>query len=139
MTDKFQAIIPTPDPQLDEEIWHKLNLKTKPQGSLGQLEGLAFQIARVQETLSPKLSKPVVLVFAGDHGIAKSGLVNPFPQEVTHRMVLNFLSGGAAINVMSKAAGMDVIVVDAGVNHAFDPSLPLVHAMIGMRTPDYRT
>jgi len=54
-------------------------------------------------------------------------------------MLLNFRWGGAAIVVMSTAAGMDVIVVDAGVNHAFDQSLPVVHAKIGMGTADYRT
>jgi len=139
MTKKFAASIASPDADLDEEIWNKVNLKTKPPGSLGRLEHLAFQIARVQHTLTPKLNRPVVLVFAGDHGIAKSGLVNPYPQEVTFQMVMNFLSNGAAINALSGIAGMEVVVVDAGVNHTFDPSLPLINAKMGFGTADYRT
>ncbi len=139
MTNKFEVSIVLPDATQDEHIWNKLNLKTKPPGSLGRLEQLAFQIARVQHTLSPKLNQPVVLVFAGDHGIAKSGLVNPYPQEVTHQMVLNFLTGGAAINVISQVAGMEVIVIDAGVNHEFDSTLSLIDAKIDFGTADYRS
>lgn len=135
---KFESSVSIPDSAQDEQIWNKLNLKTKPPGSLGRLEHLAFQIARAQGTLVPKLNNPVVLVFAGDHGIAKTGLVNPYPQEVTYQMVLNFLSGGAAINVLAQVAGMEVIVIDAGVNHQFDSTLPLVHAKVGMGTADYR-
>ncbi|MEM9144150.1 MAG: nicotinate-nucleotide--dimethylbenzimidazole phosphoribosyltransferase [Bacteroidota bacterium] len=124
--------------ELDSRIWDKLNGKTKPPGALGKLEQLAYQIARVQGTLEPALREPVVLVFAGDHGIAPSGLVNPYPQEVTHQMVMNFLDKGAAINAMSAVAGMQVVVVDAGVNHNFEPTLPMVHAKMGMGTADYR-
>lgn len=139
MNDKFPRSVVHIDTALDSEIWDKLNLKTKPPGSLGKLEHIAFQVARVQGTLTPSLHHPVVLVFAGDHGIAKSGLVNPYPQEVTHQMVLNFLSRGAAINVMSQSAGMEVIVVDAGVNHTFDSTLSLINAKMGLGTEDYRS
>lgn len=138
MINKLEASVALPNATQDKHIWDKLNLKTKPPGSLGLLEHLAYQIARVQETLTPKLSKPVVLVFAGDHGIAKSGLVNPYPQEVTHQMVLNFLSGGAAINIMAQVAGMEVVVIDAGVNHEFDSSPLLVDSKVGFGTADYR-
>ncbi|WP_299530247.1 nicotinate-nucleotide--dimethylbenzimidazole phosphoribosyltransferase [Ulvibacterium sp.] len=138
MTDKFQkSIVPVPT-DLDSQIWDKLNHKTKPPGSLGKLERLAFQIARLQGTLTPSLKEPIVMVFAGDHGIAKSGLVNPYPQEVTYQMVMNFLGKGAAINTMSGVAGMQVVVVDAGVNHNFEPDLPMVHAKMGLGTADYR-
>lgn len=139
MNKPFEGSIDLPSTAQDEQIWHKINLKTKPPGSLGRLEHLAFQIARVQQTLTPQLLKPVVLVFAGDHGIAQSGLVNPYPQEVTHQMVLNFLSAGAAINALSQVAGMEVVVVDAGVNHEFDPTLNLIDAKIGFGTADYRS
>ncbi|MEM6643721.1 MAG: nicotinate-nucleotide--dimethylbenzimidazole phosphoribosyltransferase [Bacteroidota bacterium] len=139
MINKFKAHIEIPDTALDKQIWDKINLKTKPPGSLGKLEQLAFQIARIQQTLTPSLNRPVVLVFAGDHGIATSGLVNPYPQEVTFQMVMNFLSNGAAINALSKVAGMEVIVVDAGVNYEFDSSLPLVNAKVDVGTTDYRS
>nr|WP_297915090.1 nicotinate-nucleotide--dimethylbenzimidazole phosphoribosyltransferase [uncultured Allomuricauda sp.] len=138
MTNKFQKPVETINTDLDSKIWDKLNLKTKPPGSLGKLEHLAYQIARVQETLSPSLQKPIVMVFAGDHGIAKSGLVNPYPQEVTYQMVMNFLNTGAAINAMSTAVGMEVVVVDAGVNHIFESKLPLVHAKMDYGTADFR-
>ncbi|MEM8926701.1 MAG: nicotinate-nucleotide--dimethylbenzimidazole phosphoribosyltransferase [Bacteroidota bacterium] len=138
MIDKLHKAITSINTKLDSQIWDKLNLKTKPQGSLGKLEHIAYQIARVRGTLTPSLNKPIVLVFAGDHGIAKSGLVNPFPQEVTYQMVMNFLAKGAAINVMSKVTEMEVVVVDAGVNHSFEPTLPMVHAKMSFGTADYR-
>ena len=139
MNNSFQWSVDPVNTALDQQIWEKLNLKTKPPGSLGKLEHLAFQIARIQETLAPALHQPAVLVFAGDHGIAQTGLVNPYPQEVTGQMVLNFLGKGAAINAMSGVSGMQVIVVDAGVNIEFDPELPLIHAKMGRGTADYRS
>ncbi|MEM9329194.1 MAG: nicotinate-nucleotide--dimethylbenzimidazole phosphoribosyltransferase, partial [Bacteroidota bacterium] len=138
MIESLQQAIAPVNNALDKEIWAKLNDKTKPPGSLGRLEDLAFQIARVQQSLTPSLKKPVVVVFAGDHGIAASGLINPFPQEVTYQMVMNFVNAGAAINAMSRVAAMQITVVDAGVNHTFDPGLPLVHAKMGQGTKDYR-
>ncbi|MEM8506912.1 MAG: nicotinate-nucleotide--dimethylbenzimidazole phosphoribosyltransferase [Bacteroidota bacterium] len=138
MTEKFQWSIASVNASLDFQIWDKLNRKTKPPRSLGKLEHLAFQIARIQGTLAPSLNKPAVVVFAADHGIAQSGLVNPYPQEVTHQMVMNFLNKGAAINAMSGVAGMQVVVVDAGVNQTFASTLPMIHAKIGLSTADYR-
>ena len=75
MANKNQRAVETINTEFDSQIWEKLNLKTKPPGSLGKLEHLAFQIARVQGSLTPSLNAPMVLIFAGDHGIAQSGLV----------------------------------------------------------------
>ena len=77
----------------------------------------------------PILNKPIIVVFAGDHGIAREG-VSPYPQEVTYQMVYNFLQGGAGINVFAKQNGIEIKVVDAGVNFNFEPHPNLINAKL---------
>ena len=113
-----------------------INNKTKPPGSLGQLEQLALQIGRIQHTLTPHFSRPHILVFAGDHGAAKAG-VSAYPQDVTWQMVENFLAGGAAINVFARLNGLALKVIDAGVAHDFGQRDGLVDAKIGPGTRNY--
>jgi nicotinate-nucleotide--dimethylbenzimidazole phosphoribosyltransferase len=98
---------------------------TKPRGSLGRLEDVAVKIAAMRGTARPRLGLGVVFVMAADHGVAAEG-VSLYPSEVTAQMVANFLAGGAAINVLSRAAGARVAVTDMGV--AADlPASPLLH------------
>jgi len=87
---------------------------TKPQGSLGRLEALSVQLAGMTGQINPRVERKVVIVLAGDHGIAEEG-VSAYPSEVTAQMVLNFLRGGAAINVLARQAGARVVIADVGV------------------------
>ncbi|MGQ9833560.1 MAG: nicotinate-nucleotide--dimethylbenzimidazole phosphoribosyltransferase [Candidatus Villigracilaceae bacterium] len=87
---------------------------TKPQGSLGRLEELSIQLAGIYGQPIPSIKEKVIIVMAGDHGVVAEG-VSAFPQEVTLQMVLNFLNGGAAINVLARQAGARIVVVDMGV------------------------
>jgi nicotinate-nucleotide--dimethylbenzimidazole phosphoribosyltransferase len=88
---------------------------TKPPGSLGRLESLGAQLAAIAGVVPPPIPTPAaVAVFAGDHGVHAEG-VTPWPQEVTGQMVANFVAGGAAINVLARQQGADVVVVDVGV------------------------
>ncbi|WP_233897127.1 nicotinate-nucleotide--dimethylbenzimidazole phosphoribosyltransferase [Tenacibaculum piscium] len=115
----------------------KIDFKTKPIGSLGVLEEIALQIGQIQNSLTPTLSKPSIVVFAGDHGIVKSKAVSPYPQEVTQQMVLNFLNNGAAINVFCNQNDINLKIVDAGVNADFEPNINLISAKIAKGTKDY--
>jgi nicotinate-nucleotide--dimethylbenzimidazole phosphoribosyltransferase len=128
--------ITQPNQALKVELLHKINQKTKPLGALGLLEPIALQIGLIQNMLMPQLTKPALLVFAGDHGVVESG-VSPYPQAVTAQMVLNFLRGGAAINVFARQHNMQLRVVDAGVNHSFDSHPDLTDAKVGFGTRNF--
>jgi nicotinate-nucleotide--dimethylbenzimidazole phosphoribosyltransferase len=102
-------------------IQERLDSLTKPQGSLGQLEVIVKQLGGILGTAVPKINKKAVLLMAGDHGVVAEG-VSAFPQEVTPQMVYNFLNGGAAINVLTRQAGAEVICTDVGVAFPLEPA-----------------
>ncbi|MDQ9093003.1 nicotinate-nucleotide--dimethylbenzimidazole phosphoribosyltransferase [Pseudoalteromonas haloplanktis] len=118
--------IPTMTNQFSHIIADKINQKTKPLGALGLLEQCAMQLVTVFsqnvaeehafKAFTPSISKPTLLVFAGDHGVAAQG-VSIAPSDVTSQMVANFVSGGAAINVFCQQLGWQLEVVDCGTLH----------------------
>lgn len=123
--------------ELDVAIAHKLDNKTKPRGSLGQLERLAAQIARLQGSLTPDLPTLSHLVFAADHGVCAQG-VSAYPSEVTRQMVLNFMNGGAAINVFCRQHGIALTVVDAGLaGESLPPHPSVTDARIANGSADF--
>ncbi|MBN9423874.1 MAG: nicotinate-nucleotide--dimethylbenzimidazole phosphoribosyltransferase [Candidatus Accumulibacter sp. 66-26] len=128
--------VASPDTAIAPALRAKIDQKTKPLGALGALERLALQIGLVQQTLTPDLGDPTLLVFAGDHGAAKAG-VSAYPQDVTWQMVENFLAGGAAINVFARHNGLCLQVVDCGVAHDFGARAGLIDAKVAPGTQNY--
>ena len=110
--------IPPIDEQAAEAARARQAVLTKPGGSLGRLEELSIQMAGIRGQARPRVERKAVIVMAADHGIAREG-VSAYPSEVTPQMVLNFLHGGAAINVLARQAGARVKVVDMGVAYDF--------------------
>ena len=99
---------------------------TKPQGSLGRLEELSIKLAGITGNPRPRFPRKAVFVCAADHGVAADG-VSAYPQEVTAQMVLNFVQGGAAINVLSRRVGARVIVADLGVASDLPADAAIAH------------
>jgi nicotinate-nucleotide--dimethylbenzimidazole phosphoribosyltransferase len=119
---EFPAIVP-PDAESGRQAVARHAQLTKPAGSLGRLEEVGVWLSACQGVCPPRpLSRPRVLVFAGDHGVARHG-VSAFPPEVTGQMVANFLAGGAAVNVLSSVSGATVRVVDMAVDSPTFPEL----------------
>jgi len=106
------------DATLRVQAQGRLDRLTKPLGSLGRLEELAASYVAITGELKPNIPRGVVFTFAADHGVATER-VSAYPREVTPQMVFNFLRGGAGVNVLARHAGMDVRVVDIGVDYDF--------------------
>lgn len=128
--------IPIIDTTHKNALLQKINNKTKPLGALGMLEDIALKVGLIQQTLKPQLNLPSAFIFAGDHGIVEEG-ISLYPQAVTAQMVLNFVRGGAAINVFAKQMGVDLHIVDAGVNTTFDSGLPIHHLKVAHGTRNF--
>jgi nicotinate-nucleotide--dimethylbenzimidazole phosphoribosyltransferase len=114
----------------------RLDQLTKPVGSLGRLEELAADYVAMTGIQRPAVPSAVVYTFVGDHGIAKHG-VSAYPREVTQQMLLNFLRGGAAVNVLAAHVGAAVRVVDMGVAADLPPLPGLIRRKIAPGTEDF--
>lgn len=116
-----------------------LDSQTKPKGSLGVLERVACRLVAMAGGEAPKVDPARIYTCAGDHGVAVQG-VSLFPQEVTRQMVTNFVMNGAAINVLTRTAGVDLKVVDAGCLGGKFPDHPaLVQCKVAPGTKDLST
>ncbi|MFM2482196.1 nicotinate-nucleotide--dimethylbenzimidazole phosphoribosyltransferase [Celerinatantimonas sp. YJH-8] len=122
--------------QLESQIHQIIDQKTKPPGSLGKLEAIACQIALIQQSLTPSLQRPAMLVFAADHGIVAQG-VSLFPKQVTVEMVNNFLQGGAGINVFCRQHDIALSIVNVGVDGHFEAHPQLVDCSVTSGTADF--
>ncbi len=115
--------------ELHQQLQQIVDQKTKPLGALGRLETLAVQLGLIQDTTTPQITQPQIRVFAADHGLTKHG-TSAYPSAVTAQMVVNFLQGGAAINVLARQHHMELKVVDAGVDADFANSPFKDHAQL---------
>jgi nicotinate-nucleotide--dimethylbenzimidazole phosphoribosyltransferase len=106
--------IVAPDPGMGVLARRRLDQLTKPPGSLGRLEDLARDLCVMTGQCPPPLRAAVIFTLAGDHGVVAEG-VSAYPQVVTAQMVENFLTGGAAVNVLARHVGARVVVADFGI------------------------
>lgn len=132
----LKAIKPV-DPELLIKAGQRLDSLTKPRESLGRLEEFAKRIVAISGDLRPSVKKKIIFTFAADHGVVEEG-VSVFPKEVTKQMVLNFLRGGAGINVLARHAGAEVAVVDIGVDCDFDSAGGLISRKVVRGTRNMR-
>lgn len=131
------VIEPIANTELQKELQYRIDQKTKPVGSLGQLEDLAVQIGLIQQTTHPELNKPVMLTMAADHGIAAEG-VSPVPCDITWQQCLNFIEGGGGIGLFCRLNDFDLYVVDAGVNYDFKPHPRLIDKKVRKGSRNFR-
>jgi nicotinate-nucleotide--dimethylbenzimidazole phosphoribosyltransferase len=129
----FRSNISAPSEATRATARARLDNLTKPLGSLGRLEDLAAQWVSIRQDLATEPIHKAVYVFAADHGVTAEG-VSAYPREVTHQMVLNFLAGGAAINVLAHTHNATLHVVDVGVDADLIGTPGLVHCKVARGT-----
>ena len=130
------AKIAVPSQEIRHQAQKKVDHKTKPLGALGRIEKLAVRLSTIQNTLTPSVACRRMFVFAGDHGVVEEG-VSAFPAKVTVQMVENFLDGGAAINVFCRQYGIELAVVDMGVNGDFADHPLLIRQKVARGTRNF--
>ena len=136
LSETIQAISPT----LNDDAWQaakeRLANQAKPAGSLGIMEDISARLAAIKGTIDVRLTNKQIVTCAGDHGVVEEG-VSLFPAEVTPQMVYNFAAGGASVNVIANHAGATVKAADIGVNHDFEPDLPIFHKKVRPGTANF--
>ncbi|HEX5423942.1 MAG TPA: nicotinate-nucleotide--dimethylbenzimidazole phosphoribosyltransferase [Candidatus Acidoferrales bacterium] len=126
-------LVPTIESKWRELALLRLTTLTKPLGSLGRLEDIAVRLAAIQAKEFPNCTAKTIFTLAADHGVAAEN-VSAYPKAVTKQMVLNFLAGGAAINVLCRQFGIEVVIVDVGVDGEIDASGRLLRYKIANGT-----
>ena len=132
---KLLSVAVRADGAAEKEARRRLDQLTKPPGSLGRLEDLLVRLCAIQGTCPPSLRDPVIFTLVGDHGVVAQG-VSAYPQIVTAQMVENFLTGGAAVNVLARHAGARVVVADLGVATPLPDHPALRSHKVGAGTKD---
>lgn len=132
LRDSLLRITPLEDEHL-AKAKHRLDNLTKPVGSLGKLESIAVQYAAIKRSIDSPIGRRIIFTCAGDHGVVDRG-VSAYPREVTVQMVRNMLAGGAAVNVLARHVGAEVMVVDVGVAHDFAATEGLLIRKVGYGT-----
>lgn len=130
-----RRIQPIDSSLLDQAVERQRRL-TKPEGSLGRLEEVANRCFAIFGGRPFSVSKARIVIFAGDHGVCDEG-VNPYPQEVTAQMVLNYVHGGAAINCLARSGGIDLKIVDVGVIGPLPANPELVNRNVAHGTANF--
>jgi nicotinate-nucleotide--dimethylbenzimidazole phosphoribosyltransferase len=118
---------------IEKEALKKFDHLTKPRKSLGRLENITAAAAAIYGSLSPDLKRKVIFLMAADHGVTAEK-VSAYPSEITRQMVLNFLDGGAAINVLARHFGIEVVITDIGVRGDFEERKGLIRKKIAPGT-----
>ncbi|MET4684342.1 nicotinate-nucleotide--dimethylbenzimidazole phosphoribosyltransferase [Brevundimonas faecalis] len=127
--------IPPLDRALEPALRQALDGKAKPVGALGRIEELALCLGLIQGVTRPVVARPVLLVFAGDHGLTRSG-VAAYPAGVTVAMVDTLLAGRASANAFARVVGAEVRVIDAGVAADLSDRDGLIQAKVAPGTAD---
>ncbi len=123
------AAPPPAGPDAEAAARRRLERLTRPPGSLGRLDAVALQVARIQGRPQPRTDRRHLLLLAGDHGVVAEG-VSAWRPEVTARMVLQFVAGAGAVNAFARKEGVRVHVADLGVDHDFSGATGVVDAKV---------
>lgn len=126
----------SPSKEIEKDLLEKIDFLTKPKGSLGKLETLATRVGLIQQTLTPRLSKPHNILFAADHGIIEEG-VTVSPKEVTWQQLSHFSHGGAGINFLCDQHGFKLVLVDAGVDYDIPAGRGIIDCKIRKSTRNF--